>query len=379
MRGVQLGCIDIDDCALPFDSIIGTRGQGLETALKAFQVTRVALPGMFMGILDTGLRSTLRYTRQRQLYGRAVLELPQTSAMVAGAFADLLLADCFVTVAARILHLVPQAGGVTAAAVKYFVPKLLIDAMTGLSAILGAQFYLRSGNNALFQKLVRDLKPASFGHAARVTCQMTIMPQLPQLARRAWQRDDMPAAPEALFDLHAPLAPFEFATLTLNAAGHDPLAAALPAVCAALHTRPALAALASLAQDFAGELVRLRAYYIALPPAESSIMASAHSYVQCGRYVVVLAASACLNLWWREQVRADRERDAFLADPRWLEVVLQRLQGRLAGTAVQHDPAHLAFMLAELETRHAQAQSFDLARRPLSAWGANSFSTPQES
>ncbi|MDQ1812430.1 acyl-CoA dehydrogenase [Massilia sp. CCM 9210] len=376
MRGVQLGCIDVNDCALPHESIIGTPGQGLETALKAFQVTRVALPGMFMGILDTGLRSTLRYTRQRQLYGRAVLELPQTRAVVAGAFADLLLADCFVTIAARTLHLIPQAGGVTSAAVKYLVPKLLIDAMTGLSAILGAQFYLRDGRNALFQKLVRDLKPASFGHAARVTCQMTIMPQLPLLARRTWLRDDSPAAPEALFDIGAPLAPFDFATLALGAAGHDPLAAALPAVCAALQAHPQLAV---LAQRFTDELARLQAYYVALAPAESSVMASPHSYAQCGCYVTVLAASACLNLWWREQARVGQERDAFLADPRWLEVVLQRLQGRLSGSTAQHDPEHLAFLLAELEARHERAQSFDLTRRPLSAWGANPSSTLQES
>jgi len=375
MRGVQLGGIELRDCPAPADSVLGVPGRGLETALKAFQVTRVALPGMFMGILDTGLRSTLRYTSQRMLYGRSVLDFPQTQAVLVNAFADLLLCDCFVTVVARSMHLTPAVGSVYSAAVKYLVPKLLIDAMTALSAILGAQFYLRTGEHALFQKLLRDLKPAGFGHAARVTCQMTILPQLPRLARRAWLQPDATPVPAALFDLNDELPPFSFQSLALGAGGQDPLATALVVTKAALHAQAASPELGPLVQVFVDELEQLQQRCVALPPAELSVMASARSHAQSERYVTVLAASACLNLWWHEQAKPTAQGDAFLRDPQWIEVVLQRLQFRLTHVTHPLPKRHGAHLLAELLDRHQQAHSFDLTRRTLCGWDAPSSSS----
>jgi len=371
MRGVQLGGIAVHDCPIAPDSIIGIPGHGLETALKVFQVTRVALPGMFMGILDTGLRSTLRYARQRMLYGRAVLDLPQTQTVMVNAFADLLLCDCFTTVVARSLHLTPNAGSIYSAAVKYLIPKLLIDAMTGLSAILGSQFYLRNGDHALFQKLLRDLKPASFGHAARTTCQMTILPQLPQLARRAWLQQTTTPAPAAMFQFEQDLPPFSFQALTIGADGQDPLAAALVETCAALHEENKHPQLAVLAQGFVDELVQLQQLCAVLPPTELSVMASPCSYALTTRYVMVLAASACLNLWWHNRAQGD----LFLRDPIWLELVLQRLQSMLTKTPHALSEQHSAHLLAELLERYQHAVSFDLTRRALPGWAASLSST----
>lgn len=371
MRGVQLGGIDVRDCSIDAGSIIGMPGRGLETALKAFQVTRVVLPGMFMGILDTGLRSTLRYAQQRALYRRTVLDFPQTRSVLANAFADLLLCDCFTTVVARNMHVLPNAGSVYSAAVKYLVPKLLIDAMTNLSSILGAQFYLRNGEHALFQKLLRDLKPASFGHAGRATCQMSILQQLPQLARRAWLQPAATPTPAVVFQFEQELPPFSFQGLSIGAHGQDPLVAALLATSIALHAENSQPRLAGLVQGFVDELTQLQQLCRDLPPTELSVMASPRSYLLAARYVMVLAASACLNLWWHKQAPGEEEGDTFLRDTAWLELVLQRLHAMLTNAPVVLSEQHREHLLAELLQRYQQAESFDLTRRALPGWGAS--------
>ena len=366
MRGVPLGGIRLHDCAVSPDCVLGSAGSGLETALKAFQVTRVALPGMFMGILDTGLRLTLRHASQRVLYGRGVLDLPLTQALLVNAFADLLLCDCLVTVAARSLHLTPGAGIVYSAAVKYLIPKLLIDAMTSLSSVLGAQFYMRRGTHGVFQKLLRDLRPASFGHASRASCQMTILPQLPPLARRAWTRPDALPVPAALFDVDVALAPFAFDAITLGAGKHDPLISALIATSSALSAQRTHSELAALTKGFVDSVGPLQQNCAGLPPSEVGVMASVQSHSHVGRYVTLLAASACLNLWWHEHAKPAQHGDAFLRDSRWLELVLQRLQCRLNNATPATSTKHCTHMLAELRHRHEHGQSFDLRRRDLS-------------
>lgn len=179
MRGVQLGGLRFDDLRVPASAVLGPVGSGLETALKALQITRTVLPAMATGILDTGLRLTVDHLSRRRLYGAPATALPHVRSVLAGVFADLLRAEAHGAVGARALHLVPGAASVYASAVKFEVSRLLLEAMDRLAELLGAHFYLREGPTALFQKLLRDLAPVGFGHIARAACQMSLLPQLP--------------------------------------------------------------------------------------------------------------------------------------------------------------------------------------------------------
>ena len=73
LRGLPLAGVEFRDHPVPDDRLIGEPGHGLETALRAFQVTRIALSGMATGLLDTALRITLRHVSRRALYGGAVI------------------------------------------------------------------------------------------------------------------------------------------------------------------------------------------------------------------------------------------------------------------------------------------------------------------
>lgn len=104
------------------------------------------------GALDTGLRTTLRHVSSRQLYGRAVLDLPYIRATVVGSFVELLICDAYST-------------GATPAA-RYAVSRRLMSAMRELSVVLGARFYVREGEHGIFQKLLRDVEAIGLAHPA---------------------------------------------------------------------------------------------------------------------------------------------------------------------------------------------------------------------
>lgn len=372
MRGVQLGGIKFSDCPLPADSILGLPGQALETAIKSFQITRTALPGMFIGILDTGLRTTIRYALQRKLYGSSVASIPLTRSVFVSTFVDLLLCDCLSTVVARAIHVLPRESSVYAPAVKYLVPKLLIDAMNRLSMILGAQFYLRGGEYAIFQKLLRDLKPSGFGHVARVACQMTILPQLPRLAHRSWLSDA--SAPPETFQIDGNLPPLAFDNLGINAGGQDHLIGSLIAGLDKTfnESSPESREIRRLAESFLVEIRELKSKCIDLPPHELTVMASPQTYDLTSRYTVVLTASICLNLWWHNQ----DHHDPFLQNPAWIIAVLNRLNAQLGNEPVPL-PNHLeASLFGELLHRYENARSFDLTNRYLPGWHRSFSLTP---
>jgi alkylation response protein AidB-like acyl-CoA dehydrogenase len=324
VRGCLLGGVEFRDCPAPADAVLGEpgagAGAGLETVLRAFQVTRSVLPGMMTGVLDTQLRTVARFALTRRLYGRPVADLPQSRATLAGAFADLLAADCLATVAARGLHLLNGQTATLAAAVKYLVPVLLQDAAYELSVLLGARSYLREGEYAIFQKHLRDLPVVTLAHASSAVCLASIVPQLPVLVRRAWHAGAAPA-PADLFRPGGALPALDFGTLSLTTSADDLCGtlramATLPAVTGDPLLRGPVAALVE-------ELDLLRDRCAELPPRDRTVTAGRAGFALAGRYALVLAAAACLGVW------DAAPGGSFLADPAWVAAALRRLAGRL--------------------------------------------------
>jgi alkylation response protein AidB-like acyl-CoA dehydrogenase len=311
LRGVHLGGIEFRDCPLRADSVLGPVGTGIRTALTSFQVTRVALPGMATAILDSGLGSALRHLRRRTLYGHRAADLPYQRRILVNAFADLLMCEIVAMVGARAIHLLPGSTSVYAAAVKFGITKTLMAAMNELSVAMGSYFYLRAGETGIFQKLLRDLQPLGLLHASSAACQLTILPQLPQMARRSWSSQR--TASRELFAPGDDLPPLSFDALRLSATGQDhllPLAGSDPGVPEIRQDVEALA----------GDLRDLTAECAGLPPIELSVAASSETYDLTTRYVRFLMLACCQGFW-----REHRDDGSFLGDPAWLIAVVTRL------------------------------------------------------
>lgn len=337
MHGVQLGGTEFDECPVPPDAMLGLPGQGMEIALRSYQITRATVPAIIVGPLDTALRTTLACATERRLYGGSVADIPYVRAVIARSFADLLAVDAFSSVGVRALHLLPEAMGVYAPAAKYLTARIVLDAFDDLRSVLGAAAYLREGPYAIFQKLARDIAPATFAHVSRAACLTTILPQLPRLARRSWLVD--PSATGQLFELGAELPPLRLERLSAGIPREDGLIGALAEIA---EREPADGTAGRFAARFLDELRALRDECASLSPSDITIDASPAAFRLADRYTVVLAAAAALAVWDRG---AGRYPDAALLG------VLDRLNGRLGG----------AFVLTSAERQSVESALFDLA------------------
>ncbi|MFF3838329.1 acyl-CoA dehydrogenase [Streptomyces sp. NPDC001930] len=360
VRGCSLGGLEFSDCPVPASSAVGVPGTGLETALRAFQVTRAALPSMAIGTLDTQLRVTLRFALDRRLYGSTVAELPHARAQLTGAFADLLVADCLATTATRALHLLPDECGPVAAATKYLVPRLLLEACDDLAVVLGARHYLREGTYGIFQKHLRDLPVLSLGHAGPTTCLATLVPQLHQLARRSWLAGGDP--PPALFAPDGALPAMRFDRLALSAGGRDTLGGGVIASLEAVidGSEGPGDPLGVLARALLAEFHDLAAGCAGLRPRERTVVSGPRSFALAERYALLLAASTCAQIWRHD----GHGPESFLRDRAWLTAALHRICVRLG-----HAPEPLSRqtedrLFTELLVRHESNTSFDLGDRP---------------
>ncbi|MER5768706.1 acyl-CoA dehydrogenase family protein [Streptomyces sp. NPDC001985] len=359
VRGCRLTGLDLRDCPVPAGTLVGEEGQGVELALRSFQITRSAIPGMAIGALDTSLRTVVRFAVGRRLHRRTVMEIPHASATLGGAFLSLLICDSMALVGSRAVHLLPDETSVYAAAVKYLVPRMLTDTMYDLSIVLGARFYVREGAFGLFQKHVRDLPVLSLGHAGSAACQTTIIPQLSRLARRAWFAGD--EAPRSLFRPRDELPALPFDRLAL-ASGRDSLSASLVAAADSLPSgSPTELAVQTLVMRMLDQLRRLREESLGLSPRDRTALASPASFALADRYAVLLAAASVLGVW-----RAAREdgADPFLADPAWAAAALHRLARRL-GERPPELPAGCAGRIhEEVLRRFRECRSYDLHDTP---------------
>jgi hypothetical protein len=248
---------------------------------------------------------------------------------------------------ARSLHALPGHASVYAAATKYLVPMMLEDAMNSLSVILGARFYLREGEHAIFGKHARDLPPLSIGHAGGVSCQLTILPQLPSVLKPS--TSDVPAA---VFDPGAELDDLDLDQLRLRSPAGDPLLASL---------KPGLETLRSEVSGpvldlLTGQVDALFADIAAMPLRELGLQAAPSALRLTERYALLLATAACVGV----------QRHRNIHGTAWIELALARLAGRLTPLRATPDVGHEDALFTELMARADGGRGFCLDEDPVS-------------
>ncbi|MFI5735095.1 acyl-CoA dehydrogenase [Kribbella sp. NPDC051587] len=288
VRGVKLGGFEFTGHLAPTDAVLGQPGSGLEHLLKAFQVTRTSLPAMAVGVLDTALRIAVEHLTERTLYRGRAVDLPHVRAELVGAYRDLLTAEVVSAVGVRVLHLAPRAGSVSSAVVKFVVSGLLLSALDRVADLLGAYSYLREGPTGMVQKLLRDVRLVGFGHVARAACQMSLLPQLPLLAKRSWSKP--PREVPGLFDVDGEIAPLRFDAFAVNASGFDP-------VTSTLHGTPELQDLAEVCS--------------ALPPSQLGVDAAPAHYDLTTRYAELFTKACVLRVFGTETPHHQDDEQAF--------------------------------------------------------------------
>jgi acyl-CoA dehydrogenase len=92
MDGFQVGGhgeIDLTDCAVTEDAVLGEIGRGFDYAQQRLEPARISHCMRFIGRASRAIEIAQDYARERQSFGRALAEHQQVQAMVADAHIDL--------------------------------------------------------------------------------------------------------------------------------------------------------------------------------------------------------------------------------------------------------------------------------------------------
>ena len=227
IRASDMSGIGFRDCFVSDSMRIGAEGEGLEIALKGFQITRMLCAAFSQGAADTALRTALRFALNRVVYKRRVFELPQAKKTLVDAFLDILICDCETIGAARGFHIIPEQFSIWASVVKYFVTVRLERLINDVSVVLGSRFYFRAEEDwGIFQKVLRDNAIISMFDGSTVVNLHALILQLRQLSKTRARRKpetltQIKSRLEQIFSLDKSLPNFPAEKLDLFGRGMD--------------------------------------------------------------------------------------------------------------------------------------------------------------
>jgi alkylation response protein AidB-like acyl-CoA dehydrogenase len=334
IRGSDMSGIRFDDCFIPEKMRLGKEGMGLELALKGFQITRALCAAFSQGAADTALRTTLKFTLGRQLYGKTVFDIPHPRRTLVNAFLDILICDCANIGAGRGFHVVPEQFSVWSAVVKYFVTVTLEKMVQDVSVVLGARYYMREEHDfGIFQKVMRDNAIISVFDGSSIVNLHSLILQRRHLAKFRARRDaqSMEAIATRLqttFTLDQPVPQFAPERLELFSRGADDVLQGLEIALEQLHS---LEPQPDLEPEVLEQIEVLTHAVLAELNAQDDFLATAafehghdqspESFELAKKYCMLHAAAACVHMWLHNR----KTLGEFFANGRWLVLSLRRL------------------------------------------------------
>ncbi|MGW5354258.1 acyl-CoA dehydrogenase family protein [Streptomyces sp. NPDC004031] len=333
IRGADISGIAFDRAPVPAGAVVGEVGGGLETVLKALQLTRTMCAALSLGAADHALALGLDFAAGRSLYGRPLAGLPQARRTLAEATADVLADEALALVAARAVQTLPAELSVVAAVTKYLVPTRTEAVVTALTGLLGARAFLKDVYaGGRFQKIDRDHRIVGLFDGNTLVNLNSLISQFRLLAR-AHERaaGDVPGA-VAAFRLTAPLPPADLGRLSLIARQGSGVLAALPGCVARLRDLaaddPALAPALHAAERLVVAVDAVHAQVAALKDAQTEVPPAAFDAAR--RFALCFAGAACVGLWTYSHAEAEAGATAPLwRDALWLRAALARLLAAL--------------------------------------------------
>lgn len=334
IRGSDMSGICFHDCFIPESMRLGAEGSGLELALKGFQITRALCAAFSQGAADTALRTTLKFARQRQLYGKTVFDMPQPQRTLTDAFLDILICDCCTLGVGRGFNTMPEQISVWSAVVKYFVTTTLETMIQNVSVVLGSRFYMRDEHDwGIFQKVLRDNAIISMFDGSTIVNLHALLLQLRQLAKSRARKagKNLEALENRLaitFDLTKNLPAFDGKKLELVNRGGDDVIQGLDLALASLeqlktdsHLNPdTLEQIITFTNILREELNSLDAQ-ITESTFQFGHEQSPESFDMAKQYCVIHAAVACVHTWLYNRNHLGES----FAHGEWLALSLRRL------------------------------------------------------
>ncbi|UQA92491.1 acyl-CoA dehydrogenase family protein [Streptomyces halobius] len=368
LRGHDLSGVSFEGSRLPQSAVLGREGTGLVQVLKALQITRTAISALSVGTMDATLRIALQYSRERNLYGSCIYNLPVIREHLVNGHIDLMISECVAVPVTKALSIAPDRMSLWSSVVKYFVPVMAEKTVASMAVVLGARSYLREGvADGVFQKLQRDHAIASIFEGTTHVNLHTIADQLPYVlkhgvgvaAQAAAEQDAERAETLArLFSLTDAAPRWEPRGMDLQLTnegldeithGWDAAVQQVEKLAQDVASDTAVHAIAAILRDI--DRVRAR-HHADIAGAQDRDGRSAQALTEAERHCVFHAMASCLYTWLTNR----DTRGAAFADGGWLLLCLQRLAQQIrlpAELSEEHLPAveeHMFTCLEEGET-----------------------------
>lgn len=318
IRGADISGFACRDLPLDASALVGAAGQGYQITLKTLQISRTLCAALSLGAADTALRAALHFARSRHVFGDTVSAIPSARDQLAGAYADLLIAEALALVSARAMQAGLERMSLWSAIVKSMVPLLVEDLIRRSAAVLGARHYLREAHyDGIFQKAQRDNAVVGLFDGSTAVNLGVISGQLGALKNRRGLPDPQrPARLEQLFALSVPLQNRAFprdSDMKFTADGRDEIVEGL------LEARGHLGTLDPLATELAEELQVLDHRLESLQKAKDQRTNSSARFALAERYGIIHAASAAILLWRHNRANDEVPESLLLGVHRLLE------------------------------------------------------------
>jgi isovaleryl-CoA dehydrogenase len=87
MRASTMCEIQLDDCEVPAENVIGSVGGGIKNMMRNLEIERITLAAMSLGIADRCLEIMMRYASERQSFGKPIAEHGQIQRYIGESYA----------------------------------------------------------------------------------------------------------------------------------------------------------------------------------------------------------------------------------------------------------------------------------------------------
>ncbi|HEX6324908.1 MAG TPA: acyl-CoA dehydrogenase [Vicinamibacterales bacterium] len=92
----------LDDCRVPKANVLGEVGKGYKTAIETLNEGRIGIGAQMIGLAKGALEHTIKYTKERRQFGKAIADFQAVQHQIARAAADIECATLSVYNAARL-------------------------------------------------------------------------------------------------------------------------------------------------------------------------------------------------------------------------------------------------------------------------------------
>lgn len=378
IRGADISGIKFNNALVAADALVGEIGFGLEIVLKSLQITRTMCASLSLGAADSALRLTYQFATERQLYGKAIRELPHTRKILLDAFADLVISEVISLISGRAISVLTDQMSLISAVTKYFVPSSVDRSIEKLATVMGARaFLLNVFEQGRYQKLERDHRVVGLFDGNTLVNLQVIINQLKSLAKyRQKAAVKLDSRIFTLFDLTKDLPSFQREQLSISTRGRDTVLNSLYDVVqqidihCATQDKSVFSSIGYYAHKVVAEVDRLDREILNTEWVINS--RSTKCFTLAFKYSLLYVAAACIQFWFYNQNNMYTGSTKIIwQDGIWLKVCLARLLNQL-DVSVQSCPSAEMVFFEQLDQQYHQNMLFSLLPLKLSDRATNS-------